>query len=273
MAVIIENEVDNNIEALWQRVVKEPVDCDVDVIVLRVNHPECGLNKNSWDIKMMGKSTKDWVELAFDKCKIIELNYGDNGDILEFIRPYLGHKNYTAVFFSDTPLLQRKTFLSIIDFVKTKGLNACKLERGYVFNTEFALNAQRIFASTTTGQWDASDFMVANNMEKVYAITNILRNRIINFYERRGVRFIDKQSVFIDADVSIGENVIIGPNNVLEGNCEIMDGVELGVGNHIIDSKVGLNAKLMHSVVRNSEIKNNSLIEPFSFIDKGVVKK
>ena len=273
MAVIVESDVDNDIETLWQRVVKEPVDSGVDVILLRVDYPECRQNKPSFEIEILGKTIKNWVKLAFDQCKVTELNFTQGTDILSFIRPYLGHKQYTAVFFSDTPLLQRKTFLSIIDYVKTKGLNVFKFERGYVFDTEYALQAQRIFAPQSSGPWDKNDFVVANSLEMVYNITNILRNRILAFYERQGVRFLDKSSVFIDADVSIGQNVVIGQNNILNGFTEIGDNVVLEAGNQIKNSKIGQNSVVSHSVIQNSQINPNSVIQPFSFIEKGIVKK
>ena len=181
MAVIVESDIDNEIETLWQRVVKEPVDNDVDVILLKVDHKECQSNKPSYELNILGKTIKQWVMLAFDKCKVCELGFDETKDVLSTIKPYLGHKRYTAVFFADTPLLRRKTFLSIIDFVKTKQLNVLKFERGYVFDTEYATKAERIFASKTYGPWDNADFVVANSLEKVYNISNILRNRIIDF--------------------------------------------------------------------------------------------
>lgn len=273
MAVIVENEIDNDIETLWQRVVREPVDNDVDVVLLRVDHKECKVNKPSYEINILGKTIKQWVMLAFDKCRIVELPYTEGADILQTIRPYLGHSHYTAVFYSDTPLLTRRTFLSIIDYVKTKQLNVFKFERGYVFDTEYAMQAQRIFASASSGPWSKNDFCVANSMEMVYNITNVLRNRIMDYYSSHGVQFVDKSTVFIDADVTIGDNVVIHPNNILEGFTEIQDNVVLGAGNHIINSKIGRNSKLMHCVIKNSFIKEGSNLEPFGFIDKGFEKK
>ena len=273
MAVIVEQEIDNNIETLWQRVVKQPVDDDVDVILLRVHHPECCFNKNSFDIKILGKTIKEWVMLAFDKCKVLELNYTEGQDILNFVKPYVGHKKYTAVFYADTPLFSRKTFLSIIDYIKTKGQNVLKLPRGYVFDTEYIINAQRIFASVTNGLGDETDFMVANNMNAINQITAILRNRILDYYIKQGVQFIDKNSVYIDADVSIGDNVVIYQNNILQGRTEILDNVVLYPNNLIIDSKIGNNSKLCYSVIKNSQILDNSDIQPFTFVDKGKIKK
>ncbi|MBQ7602716.1 MAG: hypothetical protein IJU58_01015 [Clostridia bacterium] len=273
MALIVEQDIDNDIETLWQRVVKEPVDSDVDVILLRVHHPECGLARNSYDISILGKTIKEWVKLAFDKCNVLELSYTEGDDILQFVKPYVGHKKYTAVFYADTPLFSRKTFLSIIDYVKTKGLNVCKVQRGYVFDTEYVINAQRIFASTTPGLGDADDFFVANSMQAINNIAKILRSRIIDYYIRKGVQFLDKERVYIDADVAIGDNVVIYPGNVLQGHTEIQDNVVLYPNNQIVDSKIGQNSTISYSVVRNSQISNDSEIGPFSFVDKGKIKK
>lgn len=273
MAVIVEQEIDNDIETLWQRVVKEPVDSDVDVILLLVNHPECVVSQKSYDVSILGKTIRDWVRLAFDKCHITELRYTEGDDILSFVRPYVGNKHYTAVFYADTPLFERKTFLSILDYVKTKGLNVCRVERGYIFDTEYILQAQRIFAPLTPGLGSEDDFLIAKDMDSIYNISQILRARILDYYTRQGVRFLDKSSVFIDADVVIGDNVVIYPNNILEGHTEIQDNVILGADNHIKDSVVGTSSTLSHSVVQNSQIKPNSNILPFSFVDKGIVKK
>lgn len=273
MALIVEQDIDNDIETLWQRVVREPVDSDVDVILLRVHHPECGLSRNSYDISILGKTIKDWVKLAFDKCNVLELSYNEGDDILGFIKPYVGHKKYTAVFYADTPLFSRKTFLSIIDYVKTKGLNVCKVERGYVFDTEYAINAQRIFASVTQGLGNEEDFVIANNMKSIGEITKILKNRMLDYYIRQGVQFIDKDSVYLDADVSIGDNVVIYPGNILQGRTEIQDNVVLYPNNQIVDSKIGANSTIYYSVIRNSQISKDSEIGPFSFVDKGKIKK
>ena len=77
MAVIVENDIDNEIETLWQRVVKEPVDNDVDVILLKVDHKECQSNKPSYELNILGKTIKQWVMLAFDKCKVCELGFDE----------------------------------------------------------------------------------------------------------------------------------------------------------------------------------------------------
>ena len=71
------------------------------------------------------------------------------------------------------------------------------------------------------------------------------------------------RGLFIDhgSGVIIGETTVIGDN------------VTLQVGNTIIDSSIGNGSNIMHSVIINSKIRDNSKIEPFSYINKGIVKK
>ena len=87
------------------------------------------------------------------------------------------------------------------------------------------------------------------------------------------MQFIDADWTSIDADVIIGQNTVIYPQNVLQGKTIIGDNVVLQVGNTIIDSSIGNGSNIMHSVIINSKITNNSNIEPFSYINKGIVKK
>ena len=142
-----------------------------------------------------------------------------------------------------------------------------------MFDTEYVINAQRIFASITPGLGDADDFFVANSMQAINNIAKILRSRIIDYYIRKGVQFLDKERVYIDDDVAIGDNVVIYPGNVLQGHTEIQDNVVLYPNNQIVDSKIGQNSTISYSVVRNSQISNDSEIGPFSFVDKGKIKK
>ena len=275
MALILEKENDLaiDIDTLWQRVTKEPIDNDVGVIILKQHHLGFNTTTPSFDLKLWGKSVKQWVCLAFDKCPIMEINYNEGADILQTIRPYLSDKKYTAVFYADTPLFQRKTFLSVLDYVQTKRLNVCKLERGYIFVTDYIRTAERLYSTTYPNLVDKDEFLIARNMDTLEQISQMLKARIIDYHLRQGVQIIDRGSVSIDADVVIGNDVIIYPNNTIEGASVILDGVVLYTGNVIVDSKIGQNSTLRNSVIIKSDIAKGSELTPFSVVDNGIVKK
>lgn len=76
----------------------------------------------------------------------------------------------------------------------------------------------------------------------------------------------DKKSIYIDDDVTFGENVIIYPNNTIEKGSVIGDNVTIMPGNVISGSVIGKGAKLFSSVIENSRVGDGSLIGPFAHL-------
>lgn len=76
----------------------------------------------------------------------------------------------------------------------------------------------------------------------------------------------DKKSVFIDDEVSIGENVIIYENNRIEGDTIIEDNVTIFPNSFIINSKIGKGTKIYSSMIENSSVGEGCLIGPFAHI-------
>ena len=252
---------------------REPLDSDVAVIILKIHHPAFLGNRKSFDYSLWGKTLTEWVSLAFDTCPILELETTASSDILYTIKPYLSDKKYTAVFYADTPLLQRKNFLNIIDYVKTKRMNVCKLERGYVFVTDYLRTAEKLYSSTSANLDFKDDFLLVCDMDSLSRASTILKDRILKYHLEHGVQILDTNWTSIDADVIIGENVTIYPENILQGKTIIGDNVVLQAGNTIINSQIGDNCKIIHSVIDRSKIRDGSKIEPFSYIYQGEVKK
>lgn len=275
MAILMNRDIDiqNEVDAVFKRYAKLPIDNDVGVIILKQHHPECGCRDKSYDIKIWGKTIKDWVELAFDTCPIMELDYREGVDVLNIVKPYLSDKKYTAVFFADTPLFRRETFLNVLDYVQTKRLNVCKLERGYVFVTDYLRNVDKIYSTVYPNMVDSQEFWIAKDLLSIEKISKVLRDRIVDFHSEQGVQFVDKSSVNIDADVVIGDNVTIHANNTIQGNSIISDDVVLYTGNIIVDSKIGDGCVLRYSVIEGSDVPDDSEVPPFSHIDKGIVKR
>ena len=275
MAILMERDIDvsDEIDTLFKRYNKQPIDSDVGVIILKQHYNTCGGKEKSYDIKIWGKSILEWVKLAFDTCPIMEIDYREGVDVLNIIKPYLSDKKYTAVFFADTPLFRRETFLNILDYVQTKRLNVCKLERGYIFVTDYLRNVDKIYSTVYPGVSDPQEFMVAKDMQSIENISKVLKERILNYHIQQGVRFVDKSSVNIDADVVIGEGVVVHSNNTIEGASIIGDDVVLYTGNIIVNSRIGEDCVLKYSVIEESDINAGTEIPPFSHIQKGIVKR
>ena len=269
---IKEADVDlfEDIETLIQKIELEPVDKDVNVIILKIHNPAFQTDEKSYNLNLLGRKMIDWVKLAFNN-NITEIETDMKSDIISVIKPHLTENKYTAIFYADTPLLERKVFLNIMDYMQVKRLEALKLERGYVFLTDFLKNSNHLQTIATCDLYKES-FLTVFNMAQLELANQILKNKIISNHQQKGVLIIDKNSTYIEADVQIGKNVIIYPNNSLIGTTSIGDNVIIEPCCTIKSSVIEKNNILKNSYIENSEIKENTKIKPFSYILNGVKK-
>ena len=269
---IKEADVDlfEDIETLIQKIELEPVDKDVNVIILKIHNPAFQTDEKSYNLNLLGRKMIDWVKLAFNN-NITEIETDMKSDIISVVKPHLTENKYTAIFYADTPLLDRKVFLNIMDYFQIKKLEALKLERGYVFLTDFLKNNNHLQTITNCDLYKDS-FLTVFNMSQLELANQILKNKIIFNHQQKGVLITDKNSTYIEADVQIGKNVIIYPNNSIIGITSIGDNVVIEPFCTIKSSVIQKNNILKNAYIENSEIKENTKIKPFSYILNGVKK-
>ena len=154
--------------------------------------------------------------------------------------------------------------------LRAAGKNVIKLTRGYVFNTEYLLSADKIYTQETH-YFEVDDFVTAFSFKQIALISDILKNRILEYHMERGVHFEDMASAFIGCDVKIGKGVTVGPNNVVKGNTYIKDNVVLGANNVLDTCIVEEGARVLSSHVSGSYIGENSVVGPFAHIRTGSI--
>ena len=267
-----ETELFESIESLVQKISLEPVDSDVAVIILKIHNPSLQTTEKSYNLKIMGKRIIDWLKLSFGSCPILEIETDMKADILSTIKPVLTEKKWTAVFYADTPLLERKTFLNILDYAIVKQTKVLKLERGYVFNTEYLKTCEHLISEFEEHKFSTDNFLSVFNMTELEKANQILKNRIILFHQQNGVQILDKNSCFIDFDVKIGKDVIIYPSTTICGDTTIDDNVCVGPNVTIVSSLIHKNNNLKNCYIENSEIKEKTTLKPFSSVINGVKK-
>jgi len=232
---------------------------NVAVIILLCNNPAFKIAEKPYNLKICGKKMYEWVALAVGQAKTTLLPCEITDDIISLVKPHLTNYKYTAILYSDTPLLSKKTFLEIMEYVSIKQLNVCKLSRGFVFDTAYLKVADKIYAPQTH-YFEEEDFLAAYNFKQLAIVSDVLKNRILNYHMKEGVRFIDPSSTFIDADVLIGSNTIIYPNNHFYGSTVIDKDCTLESGNILINSVIGCDATIYNSRIENSRLANNCKI-------------
>ena len=87
-----------------------------------------------------------------------------------------------------------------------------------------------------------------------------------------GVTLEDAASTYIDADVTIGPDTVIGPGVILQGSTSIGERCEIQAGSRISNSTVGDGVVILdHSIVVDSRVDAGARIGPFSHLRPGSV--
>ena len=201
------------------------------------------------DFQLCGMKMTDWVALATSGCKHKVISFVGEDEILQVAKQYAGEFNYIAVLYNDIPLLEKQTFLDLMDYFAKRKMNVMRLERGFVFRSEYLENAQ-ILLSGMVEKFGEEDFFVVDNAEKASHAFEVLNARIVDYHKKDGVVFFGENTIFVDVDVQIESGAIIYPNNIIK-NCYIDD-----------------NSSIEFSVVKNAEIPARSKIGPFEKIIK-----
>ena len=87
-----------------------------------------------------------------------------------------------------------------------------------------------------------------------------------------GVTLEDAASTYIDADVTIGADTVIGPGVILQGLTSIGERCEIQAGSRISNSTIGDGVVILdHSILVDSRVDAGARIGPFSHLRPGSV--
>lgn len=114
----------------------------------------------------------------------------------------------------------------------------------------------------------------AMGINDLYALSQaeaILRHDINKQIMQSGVAMINPDTITIGDNVVIEENVTISPNCFITGNSLIKKNAIIGPSCEIHNSTIGENVSVKHSLIYNSEVKENTTVGPFAHIRAGAV--
>ena len=229
-----------------------------DSIVLLVNSLDCGAKK-SYDISLMGESMYNWVARACPNKPML-VNFNEEDELLTIIQPLLKESEYTLVLYSDTPLITANGVKQILEFVQDRNLSVCKLNRGWVFKTEYIKNATAIYALNTYDICAQEQFVV-NSFDALIKAENILRTRINKYHIQNGVNILSPLCTYIECGVAIEAGATIEAFVKLEGATTIGANSKICSHTVITDSKINQNAIVKAgSVVVRSAILDNAIV-------------
>lgn len=214
------------------------------------------------DFNLCGKSMIDWVKMASSGCqqKIIDCPNEDN--VLDVCRSFCEGFEFVVLLFSDTPLLQKNTFVQIMEDFANSGKNAQRLERGYVFRSSY-LKTAKMFLSTSVFSCDGEDFLIVDSANALSHAFSVQNSRILQYHKDLGVVIFGENTVFIDADVQIEAGAIIFANNILKGQTYVGKNVVLESGNQIVDTIICDGVRVVASFLQNCKVEKTKVVGPF----------
>jgi bifunctional UDP-N-acetylglucosamine pyrophosphorylase/glucosamine-1-phosphate N-acetyltransferase len=96
-----------------------------------------------------------------------------------------------------------------------------------------------------------------------------LRDRINERWMRRGVTMWDPERTYVDASVHLEPDVVLLPGVVLQGDCRVAAGAEIGPDCHLMDTVVDEGARVTKTTAVRARIGDHAQVGPFVSLDPG----
>ena len=117
---------------------------------------------------------------------------------------------------------------------------------------------------------NAHEVMGINTREELARMEKTLQDRINRKWMDHGVTLKDPQSTYIDADVTIGRDTVIGPNTHLRGKTTVGERCQIDGTAYVTDAEIADEVHLRFSVVLTScQIGQGAIIGPFAHLRPG----
>ena len=109
---------------------------------------------------------------------------------------------------------------------------------------------------------EMEEVLGVNNRSQLASAEAVVRDRIRERWLMEGVTMTDPDSVYIDADVSIGMDTFILPNTMLTGQTTVGENCEVGPNSVIRDSLIGNNCRVTSSALEEATMEDNTESDP-----------
>lgn len=113
---------------------------------------------------------------------------------------------------------------------------------------------------------DYQETLGVNNRKQMSEAYAILQDRIKDYWMAAGVTMIDPDSITIDDTVQISSDVIIEPQTHLRGTTSVGEGSHVGPGCLIENSHIGDRARILYSVISESQVGSETRVGPYAHL-------
>lgn len=113
---------------------------------------------------------------------------------------------------------------------------------------------------------DNDEILGINSKVELEKANGIMRARINKKHMENGVIFIDSNSTYIEDGVEIGQDTLIYPGVVIQGETKIGKECEILGNTRIIDCEIANNVRIESSVLEESIVEDKVTIGPFAHL-------
>lgn len=131
---------------------------------------------------------------------------------------------------------------------------------------EMAVQQGRLVEAIVTD--DADEGLGAGTRKELVAVEKAFRRRANAYWLDHGVTLIDPDTIFIDPDVTIGQDTVIWPNSYFQGRTTIGEDCIIGPNTIIRNAIIGNQCRAEQVVVEDVEVAAGRVIRPFSYLSK-----
>lgn len=156
------------------------------------------------------------------------------------------------------------------DLVQAVGeLKADNAQGEYYLTDTLAILRSRGADAVPVQVADAEEIASVNDRVQLAAVEAILRRRINETWMRSGVTLLDPEHTYIGVDVEIGPDTVVYPGTLLQGRVVIGAGCEIGPHTQLRNVRVGDGARIVQSVIQDSDVGAGAQVGPFAHIRPG----
>jgi bifunctional UDP-N-acetylglucosamine pyrophosphorylase/glucosamine-1-phosphate N-acetyltransferase len=116
---------------------------------------------------------------------------------------------------------------------------------------------------------DPAEVVGVNDRVQLAAAESELRARTNQAWLLAGVTMVDPQRIAIDVTVDLGRDVTLFPGTMLQGATRVGAGSEIGPSARLVDTVVGTDAVVEHTVARSATIGDGARVGPYAVLEPG----
>jgi len=141
----------------------------------------------------------------------------------------------------------------------------------YYLTDVIAILADKGMAIAATVTEDPQEVLGINTRIELAEAAAIMRHRILESHMLNGVTVIDPSATYVDVGVRIGQDTVLYPGTIVEGQSRVGSGCVVGPNARIVDCTIGDSVTIDNSVAVGSTVGDGTRVGPFSRLRPGSI--